>query len=329
MIWQIVGLLLKLVMSQEEKAKILKNVLGNFYKSTDEYLFYCPKCQHHKRKLSLNIEKNVFKCWVCDYSGNNLYRLIRQYGSYKEKHSWKELTNHVDISSFSDQLFEEQIKEEDKEEAINLPEEFVSLVNKKLPYSALNAKKYLHSRGITKKDILFWKIGYCPSGKFSNRIIVPSFNLSGECNYFIGRTYIMPRRKYMNPPKSKDIIFNHLYVDFDQPINLVEGVFDAITAGPNSIPLLGSTLREESKLFQEIIKNDTPVFLALDPDAERKANLMIKKMLKYDLNIKKIDITGYEDAGEMSREEFNDRKQKASIINNQNYLLNEMIKIKI
>ena len=57
-------------------------------------------------------------------------------------------------------------------------------------------------------------------------------------------------RKYLNPPADRDIIFNELYIDWDSDIILVEGAFDAIKAGPNSIPLLGSTLREESSLFQ-------------------------------------------------------------------------------
>ena len=54
----------------------------------------------------------------------------------------------------------------------------------------------------------------------------------------------------------KNIIFNELYVDWDSDLVITEGIFDAIKAGPNSIPLLGSTVRENSKLFQKIIKFD-------------------------------------------------------------------------
>lgn len=316
-------------MSDGKKLAILKQVLGDYYKLKQEYLFFCPKCDHHKRKLSLNIEKNVFKCWVCDYSGNTIYRLIRGYGNYKQKHSWKELTNQVDIMSFSDLLFRDVEKPEEHETYIGLPEEFVSLANKKLPYSALQAKNYLASRGINKKDILFWKIGYCPSGKYSNRIIIPSFSLAGKCNYYVARTYDRSQRKYLNPASSKNMIFNHLYLDFDNPVTLVEGIFDAIIAGPNSVPLLGSTLREETRLFQEIIKNDTPVYVALDPDAEKKSKYLIKKLLKYGVEVQKIDVNGYSDVGEMKKEEFLHRKQKASLVSNENYLLGEMKKIKI
>ena len=76
--------------------------------------------------------------------------------------------------------------------------------------------------------------------------------------------------KYLNPPASKNIVFNHLYVDWDSDVVLVEGVFDAIRAGTNAIPILGSSLNEDSVLFQEIIKNDATIYVALDPDAEKK-----------------------------------------------------------
>ena len=56
--------------------------------------------------------------------------------------------------------------------------------------------------------------------------------------------------KYLNPPVSKNVVFNELYVDWDEAVVIVEGVFDAITVGQNGIPILGSSLREESKLFK-------------------------------------------------------------------------------
>ena len=119
-----------------------------------------------------------------------------------------------------------------------------------------------------------WKMGYCTEGRYGGRIIVPSFNNSGDLNYFIARSYVGHRMKYLNPPVSKNVVFNELYVDWDEPVVIVEGVFDAITVGQNGIPILGSSLREESKLFQALVLNDTPVYLALDEDAEKKQNYL-------------------------------------------------------
>ena len=47
-------------MSEGKKLRILANILGTYYVSNDEYLFFCPSCNHHKRKLSVNVNKNVF-----------------------------------------------------------------------------------------------------------------------------------------------------------------------------------------------------------------------------------------------------------------------------
>ena len=265
----------------------------------------------------------MFKCWVCDYSGTNIYRLIRSYGDYNQRKAWRKLANIVDINNFEatvQSLFETADKE--TEQTFSLPEEFVSLVNKSLPFSSLPARKYLKDRGVTKEDIIYWKIGYCPYGDYASRVVVPSFNLDGRVNYFVSRSYIDDWRKHMNPPvKRSEIVFNHLYLDFGQDLVITEGVFDAIVAGKNSVPILGSTLKEDSKLFQEIIKNDTPVYLALDPDAEKKAARLISDLLKYEIELYKIDITPFDDVNEMGREKFLERKNEATFLNSDSYLM--------
>jgi len=92
-------------------------------------------------------------------------------------------------------------------------------------------------------------------------------------------------------------------------------------SGPNTVPILGSTLREGSQLFQEIVQNDTPVYLALDPDAEKKAMKLINKLLQYDVEVYKVDISPYADVGEMPKEVFEQRKKDAARMNTSNYLL--------
>lgn len=305
-------------MYEQEKLNIIKDILGYYQRSGNEFLFLCPKCNHDKRKLSINFEKNVWKCWICDYKGNNLDRLIKRRGNFLQRQEWLKYSDKIDISSSLEELFKENLEEE-TEILMSLPKEFISLANKNLPLSSIEPKKYLADRGVSKKDILKWKIGYCPKGEYSGRVIVPSFNQDGKVNYFIARSYGKSWPPYKNPNVSKDIIFNHLYVDFKNDLVLVEGVFDAIKAH-NAIPILGSTLREESRLFQEIVKWDTTIYVALDPDAEKKAMKLIKKLLLYGIEVYKIDIDGYKDVGEMSKETFSKRKQFAKQITNEDYL---------
>ena len=312
-------------MSEGKKVAILRRVLGSFYLTGTERLFFCPKCNHHKHKLSVNIDKDVFKCWVCDYNGRSVRKLIRYAGTFKDLTDWSELTNEETPVSLTDAFFAEEKEEE--EQIVDLPEEFFSLANKNKPISSFNAHGYLRNRGITKQDIIRWKIGFCDKGPFAGRIIIPSFGLSGRPNYFVARSYTNDWKKYLNPPAKRDVVFNHLFVDFDADIILVEGVFDAIIAGPNSIPLLGSTLREKSKLFQEIVRKDTTVYIALDPDAEKKTMYLIKKLLDYGIEIHKIDITPFEDVAEMSKKEFQKRKIQSVIMDSDNYLLKTLMSI--
>ena len=89
------------------KTSILTSALGEYRKSGDEYLFFCPFCQHSKRKLSVNLNLNKYKCWVCDVRGNNIRRLLKPRLSYSQLYEWDKLNNVVDFSQIDDTLFQE------------------------------------------------------------------------------------------------------------------------------------------------------------------------------------------------------------------------------
>jgi len=309
---------------QQEKLSILINILGKYKKSSSELLFFCPYCKHHKQKFSLNIDKNVYKCWVCDSNGRDIRRVVRRFGAFLELQQWDKYTGKVDISKFDD-IFTEEKPGEKVEQRLSLPEGLVSLASEILPKTAMAAKKYLNSRGVTKEDIVRWKVGYCLEGEYANRIIVPSFGESGYANYFVARSYIDSGYRYKNPPASRDMVFNHLYIDWDEDLVIVEGVFDAIVAGPNAVPILGSNLRENSVLFQEIVKHDTPIYIALDPDMEKKALKLINKMLSYGVELYKVQISPYDDVGEMTKEEFQRRKAKSAPFDSESYMMHQML----
>ena len=302
------------------KFQILTDVLGHSYETNREQLFHCPYCEHHKKKFSVNIEKGFYKCWVCDARGKNLGRLVRQFGSFEERQEWNNLSGRVDLGAFEDLFADRKPR---LETLLNLPQAFVSLASKSPLTGARGALNYLNERGIGFRDILRWKIGYCETGPYHGRIVVPSFNGEGNVNYFIARSYTDAWPKYKNPPAAKNIIFNELYVDWDSPVVIVEGIFDAIKAG-NAIPLLGSTIRENSKLFQEIVKKNAIVYLALDPDAKNKTVEILKLLLSYDIEVYMIDVDGYDDVGEMTKDIFEERRKDASFVSQDDYLLQKL-----
>jgi DNA primase len=293
------------------KTSLLSAALGEYRRSGDELLFFCPFCQHHKRKLSVNLKSNNFKCWICDEHGKNVRRLLKSRLTNSQLYEWDKINNVVDLTQLDDNIFQEQVIS--LEEVIQLPEEFISLANKNLPLSSKFAMRYLLDRGYKKEDIVMWKVGYCSSGEYAGRVVVPSFNDNGDINYFVARSYADKFPKYMNPKVSKDIVFNELYLDWNKDIILVEGVFDAMKA-KNSIPLLGSTLNQKSNLFKKIIYYEPNVYIALDPDAEKKASQLIENLIQYDLNLFKIDVEGFGDVGEMTKEQFLEAKANAQPI---------------
>lgn len=306
-------------MSNEQKIRVISDVIGEYSRSGKEFLFFCPSCKHHKKKLSVNLEKDKYKCWVCNYSGNSIRRLVRRYGNTAQKQEWYKLDQRVDLSDLDFDLFVSE--QQNLEEKVELPKEFVSLCNKET-LASLNVLAYLRSRGLDKQDILNWKIGYCSHGEHQGRVIIPSFNVKGEPNFFVSRAFLdSAYPKYKNPQTSKNIIFNELYLDFDEELIITEGVFDAIVAGDNAVPVLGSTLNERSKLFQKIVKYDTTVYLALDPDAQDKENKIIESLLKYGIEVYKINVKPYQDVGSMTKDEFKKRKREAELVDNDNYFV--------
>ena len=72
------------------------------------------------------------------------------------------------------------------------------------------------------------------SGKYGGMIIIPSYDEDGVLNFFTGRSYYDVNFKHLNPTVSKDIVGFGLFVNWDLPITIVEGAFDAIAISASS-----------------------------------------------------------------------------------------------
>jgi DNA primase len=306
-----------------EKLKIVTSCLGEYRIAGDETLFYCPFCKHHKHKLSVNVRANVYKCWICDTRGKNIRRLVRKFGNYAQVTEWDRITGRHDIADF-DTIFADSLPDVEVAQRVVLPEEFQTLSRKNLSPATIPVLNYLRARGISTDEILKWKMGYCPSGDYAGRVVIPSFDMGGYVNYFIARAYDGSWMRYKNPPASRDIVFSELYLDWDEDIVLVEGVFDAIVAG-NAVPILGSTLNQNTALFARLVAESPRIYMALDSDASYKERKIIKNLLQYDMEVYKIDTSDIEDIGAISKEEFAARKAAAKRIEDSSYILSDAL----
>ena len=89
-------------------------------------------------------------------------------------------------------------------------------------------------RGLRPEDIVKYNIGYCETGEYEDKIIIPSYDDDGKLNFFVGRSFYQSKYKHKNPKVSKDIVGFDLLVNWDIPLVLCEGAFDAIAIRRNS-----------------------------------------------------------------------------------------------
>ena len=249
---------------------------GQTLKKTNEYMWWSPFIQHHKPKLQVNIQTGKWHCWVSNQGGHNLFQLLKQVNA--DRSLFKELSDAVGSTYYSTK------KKDEKQIVLNLPKEAKPLWNGGDSVQKQHALNFLYNRGVSDSDILKYNLHYCLSGLYQNRVIVPSYDSDGILNYFVGRDFYKGGMKYKNPPIPKDVIGFDLYIDWNQPIILCEGVFDAMAIKNNSIPLFGKTILP--KLMDKIItKKVSKIFLTLDNDAHRDSMKIIDKFISMGIEV--------------------------------------------
>ena len=257
---------------------------GQNLKKVNEYMWWSPFVSHHKPKLQVNIQTGKWHCWVSNQGGHNLFQLLKRVGAGRQ-----------DFQSLSKILGETTFYKSGKDTPdsldIKLPDEFKSLSEPHTSIIKDHAMLFLKKRGITEQDIQRYNLGYCVEGPYQNRIIIPSYDSDGKLNYFVGRDFYKGGMKYKNPPVAKDIIGFDLYIDWNQPIILCEGVFDAMAIKNNSIPLFGKTILP--KLARKIVeKQVSHIIISLDDDAFASSVKMIDEFLKNGIRVSFVKLKG-------------------------------------
>jgi|TARA_B100000035_G_scaffold227273_1_gene195627 DNA primase len=276
----------------------IENVLGKSHKrARDNYAFHCPFCNHRKPKLEINMVtndegKNFWECWVCKTRGQSIFSLVKQLKLPK-----------LEAQEILKYVKKGKKYEYKNDEIVELPKEYQPLISASSTSIIANKiKKYLNDRGLTENDIIKYNVGYTTTGEYGGRIIIPSYSSSNRLNYFIGRTYENSYFKYKNPQSTKDIIFFENQINWNQPIILCEGVFDAIAIRRNAIPILGKSL--PPSLIKKIITSDVKdIYIALDKDAQKDALEISEKLLNLGKRIFLVDLKE-KDPSEMGFQAF-------------------------
>ena len=285
---------------------LVNSVLGSGKPTArNNYAYNCPFCNHHKPKLEVNLTenkegKNPWHCWVCGVRGTTVYQLFK-----KVKASASKLTELQSLVKSS-----KTTKFKVVHNTISLPSEFIGLstVNNS-DITAKHALAYLKRRNISKHDIIKYNIGFCKNGLYANMIIIPTYDVDGRLNYFTARSFEKePYVKYRNPSVSRDIIPNEHLVNWNVPVILCEGLFDAIAIKRNAIPLLGKNIQNNlmKKLVTSLVNK---IYIALDRDAIKQALKFCEMLMAEGKEVYLVDLQD-KDPSEMGFSSFTKLIQK-------------------
>ena len=281
--------------------RVLKSQ-GQELTKENEYMWWSPFVNHHKPKLQVNIKNGKWHCWVSGQGGHNLFQLFKKVNATKKQYQ--------ELNELSDNFSFEYVPTKQENKEVKLPDEYKPMWTKSNSPTYKHALKYLKSRGVSQDDMIKYSIGYCEDGLYSNRIIIPSYDNEGKLNFFIGRDIFDSKLKYRNSPTPKDIIGFELFVNWEEPILLVEGALDAITSKVNSIPLFGKTIMNnlKRKILEKKVKT---LYVALDNDAVKDSMRIVEELMNEGIKVHMIKLTE-KDPNDIGYEKFTDIKNSTN-----------------
>ena len=298
--------------------QLLESILGKGKPTSGNNIaFFSPFQSHYKPKLEIDINttsagENAWHCWISDKKGRSIVSLFKQLNLPKQ--NFEQLNRIIEQTKYRNT----SNKDSEKQVVLQLPTEYIPLWKTKKTPDFRNAFHYLTNRGITIFDIIKYRIGYCEAGEYSGKIIIPSYDVAGQLNYFVSRAfYKSDSQKHKNPKVSKDIIGFDMLINWSQQIVLCEGSFDAIAVKRNAIPLFGKIIQPalQKKIIEQRVKD---IYICLDADAIKKALDIAERFMGEGLNVYLIELNN-SDASELGFKKINE------IINNTDVLTFERL----
>ena len=281
---------IKLVINVEE----LLNDLGADIKrkTKNELQFKCLNPNHRDRNASsfYNIDKHQFNCLGCSYSGSlfSLIMLVKSCSYEKSVEFLKEYTKLSDDISddvvLSKMLsIKKKTKETSKLKEIDLPLEFDNDFNK----CNKSISEYIIDREINPEIIKKYYIGYCNTGRYRNRLILPiihfdkivgfSARATWDCSH---NTNIDERYLFESDSPVGKVIWG-LFNNYSRNNAIfVEGIFDALRLrqhGLNAFSCLNNDITEFQIKLIATYFND-PIYIM--PDNDVGGQNMIKNFHK-------------------------------------------------
>lgn len=259
----------------------------------------CPVCGETRHRLFINLENGKVYCQNCGFGKNTSIVGLIQYVegvSYSKAFTvFKDIKGNLAIpESISkdtiNDIFMGDLRQDLDKRAIPIPEEYVPLDPKHTNIVTKRAIKYLHSRKITDKQIVQHKFGFCMSGEYKNRVIIP-ITEDKELRFWVARAISSDAYMKEKSPSDNDWNISKSEVIFNIDVAakkyhtavISEGIFDALSWGDVGISLLGKSLYQEQLNilldYRELLTDG--IYIALDWDAKDNATKMAEQLSEY------------------------------------------------
>lgn len=241
----------------------------------------CPNCGDDPDfHLGVHKEHGTFNCWRCGITGNfvQLVKLLEDVSTSEALSIAREYA-----------LIERKNNSYVRRRKLKLPDycfPFWSLNGNPIGRKAL---KYLEKRRFSFSDVKDFY--YCVGGKFAGRIIIPIYR-NGELVNYIGRSFDGREPRYLNCPNSEAIVplsqlIYKVNIINNEFLVIVEGVFDALRIGINSIAVFGKKPALSKHQLDEIKKiSPKRIFIFYDEDAVLESSQLAEFLLLYLPNTK-------------------------------------------
>ena len=298
------------MINRKDKIAFLRRVFGSLSLASDgvNVAVMCPNpsCNSRKkgmRKLSIQIQTDQAHCWVCGLkTRNSLVPILRKVGTRADVQEYARRFAPKNTKLFG---IDEEIPES---EQVRIAGNF-QLLGMHLASRDPDIKRvlnYMRRRGYTETNLWRFRAGISDNPRFEGRVIIPSFDAEGFLNTYAARAVSKYKKpNYLIPEAERTgIIFNELDVNWKSELTLVEGPLDLMKCSGNATCLQGSTLTEDHLLFWRIVDAKTPIVLALDADAQKKASDIANLLASYDIAVRILSLGSFPDVGEMSQRDF-------------------------
>jgi hypothetical protein len=255
----------------------------------------CPFCGRYGG-FYVNVDPagtGPFVCFKCDERSKSMAKLIahveditlaqarammmRATIEFRRKESTVSLLERIKAIRTPDDLSEIDLLDESADTP--LPKEFIPIWDGK----KWRVPKYLTKRGFKRSTLRRWGIGYCQTGWFAHRVIIPLVCPNG--NSFTARDLTGDQiPKYLNPKHADHnrLLFGWEHAPIESDFSLVEGPLDAMKWDQHGLPSMavgGKVLHaaQLSMLFKR--PRSAAATVALDPEAYLEALGLASQLL--------------------------------------------------